>query len=183
MRAILALTCWLLLAAKAGAEARISEFRISLDSNQLLVSLAVDGAFDHRFLERLDSGLPTSILYRFELESDHRHFWDRHGRSNTAEVTARYDAESRTYTVHFRLDDKLIESRTVRDVKTLEAAMSRLERLPIFALGAREDGKDLRLRARAELGMRTLLSVMPVTITTDWVDSETFRPILHGARP
>jgi|SRR5579863_7508563 len=183
MRSALALLFCLLLAAKAGAEARISEFRITLDSNQLLASLAVQGAFNHRFVERLESGLPTSILYRFELEPDHRHFWERHGRSITAEVTARYDAESRVYTVHFRLDDKLIESRTVRDLKTLEAAMTRLERLPVFGLGAREDGKDLRLKARAELGFRTLISFIPVAITTDWVDSGPFRPNVPSTRP
>lgn len=183
MRATVALLCSLLFAVKAGAEARISDFHIAIGGNQLFASLTLSGAFNHRLIERLESGLPTSILYRFELEPDHRHFWERHGRSNTAEITARYDAEARTYTVHYRLDDKLIESRMVRDLHALEAAMSRLERLPIFALGARENNKALRLRVRAELGTRTLLSIIPVAITTDWADSGRFRPNLPTGGP
>ena len=45
-----------------------------------------------------------------------------------------YDAVARTYTVHYKLDDKLIESRTVRDRKSLEEAMTRVERLPVFSV-------------------------------------------------
>jgi hypothetical protein len=176
MKATLALLCWLLLAAKAGAEARITDLRITIDRNQLFATVSLEGAFSHRFLERVESGLPTSILYRFELEPDGRHFWERHGRSNTVEVTARHDAEARSYTLHLRLDDKLIESRTLRDLRSLEAAMSHLERLPVFSLGSREDGKRLVLRVRAELGTRTLLSFIPVAVATDWVSSNRFRP-------
>ena len=45
-----------------------------------------------------------------------------------------YDAVARSYTVHYKLDDKLIESRTVRDRKSLEEAMTRVEQLPIFSV-------------------------------------------------
>jgi hypothetical protein len=175
MRATLALLCWLVVASKAGAEARISDFKIALEGPQVLASVTLEGAFNHHFVERLESGLPTSILYRFELDRDRKHWWDQRLLANTYEVVAMYDAEARTYTVHFRLDDKLIESRTVRDLKALAAVMCHVERVPVFALGGREDRQRLLLKARAELGMRTLLSFIPVVITTDWVESSKFR--------
>ena len=177
MRATLALLlCFLAFASRARAEAKITDFQIGLDGNQVLASLTLASAFDRRFVARVDSGLPTTIIYRFELDLVRRHWWDPRLKSCTLEVAAIYDAGDRVYTVHFRLDDKLIESRTVHDRKALEAAMTRIERLPVFNLADIRDRKRLLLRVRADLGSRTVLSFVPVVITTDWVESQKFRP-------
>lgn len=178
MRATLALLCWLVwlvVASPAGAEARISDFRIALEGNQVLASVTLDGAFDHRFRARLESGLPTAVLYRFELSHDRQHWWDKSLLANTFEVVAMYNAEARTYAVHFRLDDKLIESRTLRDLKALAAAMCHVERVPVFTLRAPDERRRLLVRTRVELGMRTVLSFIPKTIATEWVESSKFR--------
>ena len=178
MRATLALAflCGLAFASRASAEAKIIDFQVGLDGSQVLASVTLDHAFDRRFVARVDSGLPTLILYRFELDLDRRHWWDPRLKSNSLAVMAIYDAIARTYTVHFRLDDKLIESRTVHDRKALEAAMTRIERLPVFNLADIRNRRRLLLRVRAELGSRTVLSFVPVVITTDWVESQKFRP-------
>jgi hypothetical protein len=175
MRAIFALLCLVLLARPAGADARITDLQVSLDGNRVLASLRLVDAFDRRLAERLDSGLPTSILYQFELHSDRKRWYDNRLDAATLEVVAMYDAVSRTYTVHSRLDGELIESRAVRDRKALEAAMTQIERAPIFTLGRPRGRRRLLIKARAELGSRLLLSFIPVTITTDWADSSKFR--------
>jgi hypothetical protein len=171
----LLLLCFLAFAAQARAEAKITDFQVALDGSQVLASLTLDGAFGRRFVARVDSGLPTTIVYRFELDLDRRNWWDPRLKSSSLEVVATYDAVARVYTVHFRLDDKLIESRTLHDRKALEAAMTRIDRLPVFNLGDIRDRKRMLLRARAELGSRTVLSFIPVAITTDWVESSKFR--------
>jgi len=185
MRAILALLlCFLSFASRARAEAKIADFQIALDGNQVLASLTLASAFDRRFAARVDSGLPTAIVYRFELDLARRNWWDPRLKSCTLEVVAIYDAVDRVYTVHFRLDDKLIESRTLHDRKALEAAMTRIDRLPVFSLGNLRDRRRMLLRARAELGSRNVLSFIPVLITTEWVESDKFRPAsAAGARP
>ena len=176
MRAILALLALLFVAtAVRAAEPQIHGFRIELDGDRVLASLVLTDAFNHRFRERVDSGLPTAILYRFELDLDRTHWWDRELAANTLEVEAIYDAVGRTYTVHFRLDGKLIESRTVRDRQALEMAMTRVERVPVFTLPEELGRKRLLLKARADLGSRTLLAVIPGTLSTDWRDSPKFR--------
>jgi Domain of unknown function (DUF4390) len=175
MRATLALLGLLVTAAQARADARITDFQVALDGGQVLASLTLSRAFDRHFVARLDSGLPTAIVYRFELDVDRRNWWDPRLRSASLEIEALYDALSRIYTVRFRLDDKLIESRTVHDRGTLEAAMTHIERLPVFSLGGIHERKRMLLRARAELGSRTLLSFIPVLITTEWVESPKFR--------
>jgi hypothetical protein len=178
MRATLAIAflCGLAFASRATAEAKITDFQVGLDGSQVLASVTLDHAFDRRFVARVDSGLPTIILYHFELDLLRRHWWDPRLKSSSLAVVAIYDAVARTYTVHFRLDDKLIESRIVHDRKALEAAMTRIERLPVFNLGDVRDRRRLLLRVRADLGSRTVLSFVPVVITTDWVESQTFRP-------
>jgi len=176
-RAALALIlCFLAFASRARAEAKITEFQVTLDGSQVLGSLTLGSAFDRRFVARVDSGLPTTIVYRFELDLVRRHWWDPRLKSCTLEVETIYDAVDRVYTVHFRLDDKLIESRTLHDRKALEAAMTRIDKLPLFTLADHRDRRRMLLRARAELGSRTVLSFIPVVITTEWVESAKFRP-------
>jgi hypothetical protein len=146
-----------------------------LDGNRVLASLTLAGAFDRRLAARLESGLPTSILYRFELHSDRKRWYDNRLAASTLEVVAMYDAVTRTYTVHSRLDGELVESRAVRDREALEAAMTRIERVPVFTLDGPPHRRRLILKARAELGSRLLLSFIPVTVATDWADSPKFR--------
>lgn len=177
-KAILALGCALLgllpLAPQAAAEARISDLQVSLDGNRVLVSLTLAGAFDRRLSRRVESGLPTSILYELELHKDRKRWYDNRLDEATLEVLAVHDAVARTYTVHYKLDGELIESRAVRDHEALEAAMTRVERVPVFTLD-RASRRRLLIKARAELGSRTLLSFIPVAIHTDWRDSGKFR--------
>jgi hypothetical protein len=176
MRAILALLCLLAFASQARAEAKITDFQVALDGAQVLASLTLANVFDRHFVARVDSGLPTTIVYRLELDRDRRNWWDPRLKSASLEVQALYDAIGRVYTVNFRLDDKLIESRRVHDRKALEAAMTHIERLPVFNLAGIREGRQLLLRARAELGSRTVVSFIPVAVTTEWVESEKFRP-------
>jgi hypothetical protein len=86
-----------------------------------------------------------------------------------------YDAVARTYTVHFKLNDKLIESRTVRDRKGLEEAMTRVEQLPVFSVAGLPHEWRLLIKVEAELGSRTILSIIPATLSTDWKESAKFR--------
>jgi len=164
----------LLLASGARADARISSLDVAVDGNRVLASFTLSRAFDRRLSRRIDSGLPTSIFYEVELHKDRKHWLDDHLDSSTLEIAVMHDAVARTYTVHFRLNDALIESRTVRDREALEAAMTRIERLPVFTLGPEARGR-LLVKVRAELGSRTLLSLIPVAIHTDWKESRKFR--------
>ena len=85
-----------------------------------------------------------------------------------------YNAVSQEYLVNFKREGKLVESRLVRHLPELEAAMTRFERVPVFRLDDDERGR-LLVKARAELGSRTLLSFIPVNVTTDWAESRKFR--------
>jgi hypothetical protein len=176
MKAKLAVLCFFLFASRALADAKISEIKIGLDGDRVLTTFVLRNAFDRRFNERVDSGLPTSILYRFELARDRKRWWDQKLRDATFEVVATYDAVARSYSVHYKLDDKLIESRTVRERKALEEAMTHVENLPVFSVAGLPREWRLLVKVEAELGSRTMLSLIPVAISTDWRESPKFRP-------
>jgi hypothetical protein len=174
--ALLFLLLLVFLGREVHADGKISEIRISVDGDRVLTGFVLRNAFGPRLAERLDSGLPTSILYRFELDRDRKRWWDQKLRESTLEVVAMYDAVARVYTVHFKLDDKLIESRTVRERKALEEAMTHIEQLPVFSVAGLPHEWRLLVKVEAELGSRTILSLIPVTISTKWRESPKFRP-------
>ena len=175
MRAKLALLGFFFFVSQALADAKISEIKVTLDGERVLASFALQDAFDHRLSERVDSGLPTSILYRIELDHDRKRWWDQKLQDVTLEVVAIFDAVARSYTVHFKLNDKLIESKIVRDRQALEEAMTVIDRLPVFEVeSVPKQGRSL-LKIQAETGSRSLLSFIPVSIKTNWKESPKFR--------
>jgi len=176
MRSVTVVLWLLVLAASAAAgDPRIEGLHISREGDRVLASFALQDAFDRRLESRLESGLPTSILYRLELHRDRKRWYDRRLEANTLEVVTVYDAVARTYTIHYKLDDKLIESRTVRERQEVRDAMTRIGPLPVFSLERVTARGRILVKVRAELGSRTLLSFIPATIATDWEESNKLR--------
>lgn len=173
--------CWLvgiglLLAAPvAQAEPRVVGLEVEVEDNQVLLSFRLDGALDERFLERVESGLPTGVVYRFELQGDRKRWFDKTLKRSTLQVVAMYDAIEEEYLVNLKLDGKLVESRMVRDLEELARVLTRFERVPVFGLQDVPRRWRLQVRLRAELGSKTILSMIPAKIHTDWIASAKFR--------
>jgi hypothetical protein len=176
MRSALVVFWLLVFAASAAADdPRVRGLHVALEGDRVLASFTLQSAFDRRLAQRLESGLPTSILYRLELHRDRKRWYDRRLRENTLEVVAVYDAVAGAYNVHYRLDDKLVESRTVRERQEVQDAMTRIGPLPVFTLERIPGRTRVLVKVRAELGSRNFLSFIPVTIATDWVESNKLR--------
>jgi len=164
-------------AGSASSEPELSELRVRVDGNLARVSFRLDGAIDQAFAERLASGLPTGFVYQLELLKDRKRWFDRPLGTNTLQVVAMYDAATRGYLINYKLDGKLVESRMVRELADLERALTRVEDLPAFALDSVPRAWRLLVRARAEVGSRTVLSLVPSRVTTDWRESRKFRSL------
>ncbi|MEM7482625.1 MAG: DUF4390 domain-containing protein [Acidobacteriota bacterium] len=155
--------------------AEISKPVVTVEENRALIDFELSEAFDERFLDRIQSGLPTGFVYRLELRKDRKRWYDRPMRETTLQVVAMYDAVAREYLVNTKLGGKLVESRGVTDLADLEREMTRVIRLPAFELDEFPSSWRLIVRVRAEMGSKTLLSFIPVTIKTDWGESKKFR--------
>lgn len=156
---------------------RISGLTLSFEEDRLLASFGLRHGFEEFLRERIESGLSTTIYYELDLVRD-RQFWRfwlrREVQSNRLEITAKYDVLTMEYRVNLKLDDKLIDSRIFQDLNGVERAMTVILDLPAFSLGDREQAQPLTLRVRGNLGSRTILSLVPTSITTDWAESRRF---------
>lgn len=156
--------------------AEIRHFAIELEEGQVLFSLRLEGAFHAKLLERVESGLPTTLIYELELSRDRKRWFDRNIGESTLTVVGIYDAVRREYLVNYKLDGRLLESRMVHDLAELEEAMTVVKRLPAFSAEGLEGNQRLVAWARAELGSTNLLGFIPRRLTTDWAESNKVRP-------
>jgi hypothetical protein len=160
--------------AAANEVPQIAELQIALAGDTAHVSLRLEGAFGPEVLERIESGLPTGFRYRLQLQRDRKRWWDARLLETRVEVLAMFNAVTREYLVNTKQNGKLVESRIARTVPELEAALTRIERLPAFSLATVRPGSRLLVKAQAELGARTVLSFIPTSVQTDWTESRKF---------
>jgi len=169
-----------LLAAAAAApalaqEPAVRDLSITLSGFQVLATFRLEGGFGPEIRERIDSGLPTGIVFDLELARDRKRWWDEVLDSTRLEVVAMFNAVTREYLVNTKHEGKLIDSRTVRDPAELETMMTRFQAVPIFALDEPSRRDRNLARARAELGTGNVLGFVPVMRATDWVESNKVR--------
>ncbi len=156
-------------------EPRITDLRIAFEKQQIRLSFKLLGAFDDNLRKRLDSGLPTSFTFDFQLVRTRKSWVDRAVDSGSLQVGAMYNAVTREYLINFKHDGDLIESRVVKDTAELEAAMTEFSGFPVFSTEGKNPQQRLRVRVRAELGTRTVFFFIPSTVHTDWAETRKFR--------
>lgn len=171
--ALLAVTLW---TAAEAHKPQIQGLALSLQtssSDSLVVELdfRLENALEGPLRERIESGLPTTILYEMHLVRERRWWLDRKIVRSTLEVTASYDAVTMEYQIYHRLNDELIASRVVQDFAELRPAMTRIQNVPAFKLQYALGERPAVVRVRADLGSRTWLALVPVRITTEWAES------------
>ena len=172
---------WLALVAAASGRPDLDEIQVAVSSEEIALSTRLHNGFSEEFLERLESGLPTELTYRFSLYRDRKRWWDGEIAKSTYQIIAMYNAVSREYLVNYKHDGRLTETRVVRDLSELERAMSVLDQVPIFGIASQPPKVQRTLmratilvRGRVELGSGTWLWVFPTTQTTDWARSRKF---------
>ncbi|MEO8502888.1 MAG: DUF4390 domain-containing protein [Acidobacteriota bacterium] len=174
---VIALAVLALLApAPAAAEPHLSDLKTALEGRKVMISFRLTDGFDSELRERIQSGLPTGIVYDMQLFKDRLHWWDRGIAESSLQVVAMFNAVTREYLVNFKLDGRLIESRQLRDLDELEEALTHVEALPVFDLAPMPADWKLLIAVRAELGSGTMLAFIPTHLRTDWKESRKFRP-------
>ncbi len=156
-------------------EPRITDLRIAFEKQQIRLSFKLLGAFDDELRKRLDSGLPTSFTFDFELVRTRKSWFNKAVDSGTLQVTAMYNAVTREYLINFKHDGHLIDSRVVKDAVELEAAMTEHSGFQVFTTEGKNRQQRLRVRVRAELRTKTVFFFIPSTVHTDWAETRKFR--------
>ena len=167
----------------SAADGRIAHLQVNLDGHRVLVAFRLLGGFDAELAERAESGLPTAVVYEIELLRDRKRWFDDRIASTELQVVALYDGLAREYLVNTKLDGRLIESRMVQSLDELERAMTRFEGLPAFTVRAMEGRPRLLVKVRAHLGSKTVFSLIPTRISTNWRESKKFNPPRAASPP
>lgn len=162
-------------AAQIEGNARVAGVEVKVDGGQLLAGFRLEGGFGDELQKRIDSGLPTSLVYELELVRARRSFFDKALAGGELRVIAMYNALTREYLVNFKHDGNLIGSKVLRDPAELRRAMTEIAALPAFATAQRSRDERYQLRVRAELGTGTVFFFIPHTLRTDWAESAPFR--------
>jgi hypothetical protein len=165
------LLCSVPILAAAASEARISGLSAKIEDKKILTSFRLEDGFGTAVLERVQSGLPTSFDYHIELQRKRRLWWDKDLAVSDLQVVAMYSAVTREYLINFKQDGKLVDSRVVHDAADLQRAMTLFENLTVAGIEALPEEGRVRLRIRAQLGSKTVMSFIPRDIHTDWAES------------
>ena len=165
-----------LFAAGETEKPQISGLEVTIADGTLSVGFELRGAFDEELIERIQTGLPTGFDFRIRLVKKQRwYWWDGDLRSVRFHVVTMYNAVTGEYLVNYKRNGGLINSRVVGNLEELKDAMTRFSDLRVFDLAGLEVRKALWVQARAELGSRHLLQLIPVTVKTDWAESRQLR--------
>mgnify|MGYP001824073697 FL=1 len=155
----------------------LTEPDLVIEQGRAVVSVELVGAFTDELFEQIQTGLATGFTYQFNLLRDRLRWADNRIDKSELEVMAMYNAVTREYLINYKHDGKLIDSRIARNREELEEAMTRIESIPAFVL-SHDLKPDLRylIKARAKLGSRTIMLLIPTRIETDGVTTRKFRP-------
>ena len=177
----LAASAWglvFLFAAQPGERARIENLRVGIADGQISASFRLENAFDAELIERVQTGLPTGFQFTFKIVRP-LPLWPftttRSLDTTRFQAVAMYNAVTREYLVNYKQDGDLINSRVVLDLDELQVAMTRFEDVMLFSTEEIASSRRLHVRARAAVGSRSLLFLIPTTVKTDWAESERFR--------
>ncbi|HUP23132.1 MAG TPA: DUF4390 domain-containing protein [Thermoanaerobaculia bacterium] len=174
MIAALLAVCWVAPLHAADSRPAIRDLQIRRSDSQIRVSFQLVEAFDDEVRQRIESGLPTGFVFEAKLEKKRRWWFNDAVLRSRIEAVAMYNAVTREYLVNTKQDGRLIDSRVFTSLGDAQKAMSRVHDIAVFHLDALPRGR-LTVLVRAELGSRTLLSLFPTTVHTNWAESEPFR--------
>lgn len=140
-------------------------------------------AFDReQVLERLQSGVPTTLTYVVEIFRDRPNWFDEGVSRSRIEVIATFNSLTREYLLNYRRDRKLVRSETFSDLAALQHAMTTINEPGLFDVGHRAPYK-LKVRAKADLMRGWLLYVIPWQVSTRWSVSRVAVPTAEPAKP
>jgi hypothetical protein len=148
----------------------------------LHVDTRLSPALPENVLQRLASGLPTTVTWELRLFAFRNLWFDGLKNERRYAVTATYRPVTSDYAVERRLDARLLDTKVVPTRDEAAAALAKVPGLPFFTMGDHLLGKKLLVRVRCLYGSGVALGVVPTSAETGWVRSGIFEWTASGAR-
>ena len=129
-------------------QARIKNTLITNNKKELLVYFQIDGCFTQKVEEAVQSGIPTTFIYRIVLYNKSEDSLGRKIASKEISHTIKYDTLRKDYTV--TMSEKK-EPVVIQDFKAAKETMSTVDALSLTTLDRLEKDKPYSLQVKAEL--------------------------------
>jgi len=148
----------------------------------LHVRARLSPALPEDVLQRVASGLPTTVVWELRLFVFRNLWFDGLKDERRYSVTATYRPVTSDYAVERRLDARLLDTKVVPTRDEAAAALADVPGLPSFLMGDHLLGKRLVVRVRCLYGSGVALGVVPTSAETAWARSGIFEWTATGAR-
>ena len=149
---------------------------------ELHIQAHLSPALPEDVLQRLASGLPTTVAWEMRLLVFRNLWFDGLKDERRYAVTATYRPVTSDYAVERRLDARLLDTTVVPTRDEAAAVLARVPGLPSFTMGDHLLGKKLLVRVRCLYGSGVALGVVPTSAETAWTRSGIFEWTANGAR-
>ena len=146
-----AISCALLLTARAAAAQADSRLTPLVRDGELLVSFVLEDAYTDDVRAVIKSGLRTTFVYTVELRMVVPGWIDRTIATSTVSNSAEYDNLTRRHTLQRTIDGRLDAeaSRLVEEERVVREFMTTFTRLALFRNTRLEPNRDYYVRVRA----------------------------------
>ena len=150
--------------------------------HDLHVDTRLSPGLPENVLQRLASGLPTTVTWELRFLAYRSLWFDGLKDERRYAVTATYRPVTSDYAVERRLDARQLDTKVVPTRDEAAAALAKVPGLPFFTMGDHLLGKKLLVRVRCLYGSGVALGVVPTSAETAWVRSGIFEWTASGAR-
>lgn len=133
---------------QAQQNAHISSAKASRQGHVLTVSFIVEGAFTPKMEEAVQSGIPQTFTYQFEVYRVVTAWPDQRIYNWTIKRTIRYDTLKKIYTVELGSDAK---PKQTDDLAVAKTWMTSFTDFPVAVVPALDPSTDYYVRVKAEL--------------------------------
>lgn len=153
------------------ADPVVKDLAVSFKGRDLVVSLAVSGAFDPPEIKELvDSTRPFDLTFTVDVIRRRAAWADKIERRSVVVHTVRFDNLARQYVLETTLNGQKTDKRRVATWEEMEAYMARVSDLTFPGVADLNLGSgEYAVRTRVHVQTQFLVVIFPYEVQTPWV--------------
>ena len=137
-----------------GKEAKLKNIIVTNTRDDLLIYLAVEGAFTEKMETAVSSGVPATFSFFITLYQSRSFWYDREIVDIKITHAIKYDNLKKEYIIHRSWDDD--PPKIVKSFMEAKKLMAEIDSLKVVPLNLLEKGKRYQIRTKAQLNKLTL---------------------------
>jgi uncharacterized protein DUF4390 len=131
-------------------------------------SFRLESAFDEEILNRIGSGMETTLVYRVEVLRRRRFWFDERFRQVRIETVVRFDSLSGQYSLGLKSDGEVQRSSTTDRPEEMRHWMTEIDGIDLGPVSAFVPPEGFVVRVKSDIRARFVLLFIPWGRDTSW---------------